>query len=138
MILGGLIGFLIGMGFGFAGQNDWVSILLKACTAAYLAGLMMRWWARMWVRCLRDAFMNASLKQRTHMRAHHRIINPAKYAAVHAFKRILTQSFWPAKPNPIPIRNPINPPSIIIFFIRSQFDPQTLKQMPCQCVFCSC
>ena len=56
MILGGLLGFLIGMGFGFAGQNDWVSILLKACVAAYLTGLMMRWWARMWVRCLRYAF----------------------------------------------------------------------------------
>jgi len=65
MILGGLVGFLIGMGFGFASQNDWVIILLKACIAAYLAGLMMRWWARMWVRCLRDAFKEKLSQQET-------------------------------------------------------------------------
>ena len=65
MILGGLVGFLIGMGFGFASQNDWVIVLLKACIAAYLAGLMMRWWARMWVRCLRDAFKEKLSQQET-------------------------------------------------------------------------
>ena len=65
MILGGLVGFLIGMGFGFASQNDWVIILLKACIAAYLAGLMMRWWARMWMRCLRDAFKEKLSQQET-------------------------------------------------------------------------
>jgi len=65
MILGGLVGFLIGMGFGFAGQNDWISILLKACVSAYLTGLMMRWWARMWVRCLRDAFREKLSKHET-------------------------------------------------------------------------
>jgi hypothetical protein len=65
MILGGLVGFLIGMGFGFAGQNDWLTLLLKACIAAYLAGLMMRWWARMWVRCLRDAFKEKLSQQET-------------------------------------------------------------------------
>ncbi len=59
------MGFLIGMGFGFASQNDWVIILLKACIAAYLAGLMMRWWARMWVRCLRDAFKEKLSQQET-------------------------------------------------------------------------
>ena len=56
MILGGLLGFLIGMGFGFVGQGDWITILCKACIAAYLTGLLMRWWARIWVRCLKDAF----------------------------------------------------------------------------------
>ena len=56
MILGGLVGFVTGMGFGFAGHGDWISILCKACIAAYLTGLMMRWWARIWVRCLKDAF----------------------------------------------------------------------------------
>ena len=59
------MGFLIGMGFGFAGQNDWLTLLLKACIAAYLAGLMMRWWARMWVRCLRDAFKEKLSQQET-------------------------------------------------------------------------
>ncbi len=56
MILGGLLGFVIGMGFGIAGHGNWISILCKACIAAYLTGLMMRWWARIWAHCLKEAF----------------------------------------------------------------------------------
>jgi hypothetical protein len=56
MIFGGLLGFLLGMGFSIASQEEWLGIFWKACVAAYLVGLMMRWWARVWVRCLKDAF----------------------------------------------------------------------------------
>ncbi|MDG1891496.1 MAG: hypothetical protein P8L18_09305 [Verrucomicrobiota bacterium] len=65
MILGGLLGFLIGLGFGFSTEGDGLSVLWKSCVAAYAAGLLMRWWGRIWIRCLKDALREKIGKEDT-------------------------------------------------------------------------
>ena len=54
MILGGLIGFGIGLLFGWIRDNSWSSMLFRACVATYLAGLLLRWWGRVWVKSLEE------------------------------------------------------------------------------------
>ena len=63
VILGALIGFLIGGGFGLAGQATWPTILWRACAAALVAAMVTRWWARVWIQGLREA-----VEQRRHHR----------------------------------------------------------------------
>ncbi|MEW6156426.1 MAG: hypothetical protein AB1813_03280 [Verrucomicrobiota bacterium] len=55
MILGGLLGFTIGVGFGLAQSSGWPSILWRASLAAYVGGLLLRWWGRVWARSLQQA-----------------------------------------------------------------------------------
>jgi hypothetical protein len=57
MILGGCIGFAVGVSFSWASQSGWPSVLWRAGVAAYLGGLLMRWWGRMWVKCLREVLL---------------------------------------------------------------------------------
>jgi len=54
MILGGLLGFGIGISLGLARQSDWASMLWRSALAAYGAGLLMRWWGGVWVRGLKE------------------------------------------------------------------------------------
>lgn len=64
MILGGVVGFATGMLFSWAQKGAWPSTLWHACLAAYLAGMLMRWWGNAWRRSLaaslneRQAFAN--------------------------------------------------------------------------------
>lgn len=53
MMLGGTIGFGIGVGFGLLQGNAWPSILWHAAVAAYVAGMLMRWWGRVWFSSLK-------------------------------------------------------------------------------------
>ena len=55
MILGGLAGFLIGLGFGWLNQSPWPSVLWRALVVTYLAALLMRWWGQVWVQGLRQS-----------------------------------------------------------------------------------
>ena len=55
IIIGGLIGFLVGMFLGWATHSDWPSVIWRSCAAAYVAGLLMRWWGRTWIKCLYQA-----------------------------------------------------------------------------------
>ena len=55
MVLGGLIGFGIGAGFSWAAGSPWPSALWRSVFTALLGGLLMRWWGRLWVNCLREA-----------------------------------------------------------------------------------
>jgi hypothetical protein len=63
MILGAVIGFLIGSGFGLAGQSPWPTALWRACAAALVAALLTRWWSRVWIQGLKEV-----LDQRRHAR----------------------------------------------------------------------
>ena len=56
MILGGLLGFLIGVGFGTAQQSAWPAVIWRACAAALVSGILMRWWGRIWIRSLHQAW----------------------------------------------------------------------------------
>ena len=55
MILGGLFGFVIGLACSWAEQNSWPTILWHASAAAYLTGLLLRWWGRVWINGLYQA-----------------------------------------------------------------------------------
>jgi len=54
MILGGLLGFGIGVSFGLLQQSDWSSILWRSAVAAYVAGWLMQWWGRVWLQGLKE------------------------------------------------------------------------------------
>lgn len=55
MILGGMIGFLIGISFGLVQESSWPSVFWRASIATYASGCLMRWWGRMWVQGLQAA-----------------------------------------------------------------------------------
>ena len=60
MILGAIVGFLIGSGFGLAGSSPWPATLWRACAAALIAAVLARWWSGVWLKSLRDE--NAKVK----------------------------------------------------------------------------
>jgi membrane associated rhomboid family serine protease len=55
MVFGGLIGFAIGVGFSWAQGSPWPSVVWRAAIAALLAGLLLRWWGRLWIQCLQQS-----------------------------------------------------------------------------------
>jgi hypothetical protein len=55
LLIGGILGFGIGLVFSWAQESSWPSCLWHGCLAAYLAGLMLRWWGRAWRRNLEMA-----------------------------------------------------------------------------------
>lgn len=56
MIIGGLLGFAIGMALGATTEgSDAATMLWRACVAGVAGGFLLRWWGRVWVRCLREA-----------------------------------------------------------------------------------
>jgi hypothetical protein len=54
MITGGLLGFSIGLISGWLQQTDWPALLWRASVAALVAGLLMRWWARLWTQTVQE------------------------------------------------------------------------------------
>jgi membrane associated rhomboid family serine protease len=55
MVLGGLIGFAIGLGFSWAQGSPWPSVVWRAAIAALLSGVLLRWWGRLWIQCLHQS-----------------------------------------------------------------------------------
>lgn len=55
IILGAIVGFLTGAGFGLAGNSPWPYALWHACAAALAAGILTKWWSRIWIQSLRDS-----------------------------------------------------------------------------------
>jgi hypothetical protein len=56
MIIGGLLGFCLGAGFGIAQGCSWPALLVRACVAALVAGILLRWWGRIWIRGFHQAY----------------------------------------------------------------------------------
>jgi hypothetical protein len=48
LLIGGLLGFGIGLIFSWAQESAWPSCLWHGCLAAYFGGLLLRWWGRAW------------------------------------------------------------------------------------------
>jgi hypothetical protein len=55
LLIGGIIGFGIGLSFSWIQESAWPSCLWHACLGAYLASLLLRWWGRAWRRNLEMA-----------------------------------------------------------------------------------
>lgn len=55
MITGGWLGFSLAAGLSLAQGCSWPSLLLRACVAALVAGMLFRWWGRIWIHGLHQA-----------------------------------------------------------------------------------
>jgi hypothetical protein len=55
LLVGGLLGWGLGMGSSFIHGADWPASLWRGCVAAYLCALLMRWWGRVWRKSLEQA-----------------------------------------------------------------------------------
>ena len=63
MVFGGFIGFAIGFGFSWAQGSPWPSVVWRAAVAALLAGVLLRWWGRLWVRSLQQSHRERAIAQ---------------------------------------------------------------------------
>jgi hypothetical protein len=54
LLLGGLLGFAVGMAVGLLKGNAWPTLLWRASVAALLLGLLCRWWGRVWFNSWRE------------------------------------------------------------------------------------
>jgi hypothetical protein len=52
LVIGGLLGFGIGLLFSWAEQSSGPACLWHACLAAYLTAVLMRWWGIAWRKSL--------------------------------------------------------------------------------------
>jgi hypothetical protein len=57
MLTGAALGFAVGVTFSLLRQSTWPTVVWHACIAAYVAGMMFRWWGRHWTRNLRLALV---------------------------------------------------------------------------------
>ncbi len=55
LLVGGLMGFAIGMGFGLIRGESLPTALVQACIALYVGALLMRWWGRVWMKALQES-----------------------------------------------------------------------------------
>lgn len=55
MVIGAIAGFLIGLLSGLAGETAWPLVFWRACVAALVLAVLMRWWASIWFGSLRQA-----------------------------------------------------------------------------------
>jgi hypothetical protein len=55
MLIGGIVGFLIGMGLGLLTEGaSWSGIFLRSAVATLVGGMLLRWWGENWVGTLRE------------------------------------------------------------------------------------
>jgi hypothetical protein len=52
LLVGGILGWGVGMGFSFIQGNSLPACLWHGCLAAYFSALLMRWWGRAWRKSL--------------------------------------------------------------------------------------
>lgn len=65
MVFGGVIGFGIGMTFSLAQGSSWPVVLWRSAMAALVFGILLRWWGRLWLKCLQKSYLErqAALKK---------------------------------------------------------------------------
>jgi hypothetical protein len=64
MIMGGIVGFGLGLVTGLVKDISWPALFLRACVSALLAGLLFRWWGRVWIGGLKDSLNQAAAAAR--------------------------------------------------------------------------
>jgi hypothetical protein len=55
MLVGGVLGWGVGVGASFSQGNPWSACFWHGCLAAYLSALLMRWWGRAWRKSLQQS-----------------------------------------------------------------------------------
>jgi hypothetical protein len=56
MLSGGFVGFTIGISFGLAHGSAWPHVIWRASVAALVAGVLLRWWGKVWVSGLHASY----------------------------------------------------------------------------------
>jgi hypothetical protein len=62
LLIGGMLGFSIGLLFSWAEESSGSTSLWHACLAAYAAAVLMRWWGEAWRKNLADALRERQAK----------------------------------------------------------------------------
>lgn len=57
MLTGAALGFAVGITFSLLRQSTWPTVVWHACVAAYVAGILFRWWGGHWTKNLRLALV---------------------------------------------------------------------------------
>ena len=57
MLAGSLLGFAIGFGFSSVQNASSSAALWRGCLAACGATCLMRWWGRLWLKSLRETYL---------------------------------------------------------------------------------
>jgi hypothetical protein len=55
LLVGGLLGWGVGMGFSLLHGNSWPVCLWHGGLTAYLTALLVRWWGRAWRKSLEQS-----------------------------------------------------------------------------------
>jgi hypothetical protein len=55
LLIGGAMGFAIGLLFSWLEQSSWPSSLWHACLAAYASSWLLLWWGKAWQKNLHQA-----------------------------------------------------------------------------------
>jgi hypothetical protein len=63
MLIGGMLGFAIGIIFGRLQSAEDSTVLWRSCVAALAAGWLMRWWGQVWVRNIHQAHADRLARQ---------------------------------------------------------------------------
>jgi hypothetical protein len=62
LLIGGMLGFSIGLLFSWAEDGSSSTCLWHACLAAYATAVLMRWWGDSWRRNLADSLRERQAK----------------------------------------------------------------------------
>lgn len=62
LLMGGMLGFSIGLLFSWAEQSSGATSLWHACMAAYVAAALTRWWGQAWRKNLADSLREKAAK----------------------------------------------------------------------------
>ena len=55
MLIGGILGFALGLGCGISMEGaQWPGVLFRATLACLGGSLLLRWWGRAWIKNLRE------------------------------------------------------------------------------------
>ncbi len=65
LMLGGLLGFGIGILFGLARSGSWQDVIWKSALCAYIAGKLMKWWGNVWINCIKESASNQTRHQQS-------------------------------------------------------------------------
>jgi hypothetical protein len=56
LLIGGAVGFAIGLVFSWLEQGSWPSSLWHGCLAAYASSWLLVWWGKAWQKSLHQAW----------------------------------------------------------------------------------
>ncbi|MGB9603675.1 MAG: hypothetical protein ACP5MG_11210 [Verrucomicrobiia bacterium] len=55
LMIGGFVGFGIGVILGVAQSGSWQDVIWKSAVAAYIAGFLMKWWGTVWIKSIQES-----------------------------------------------------------------------------------